>query len=355
MFPRKPDADPDDHRYAAHDFSSPDLVRDIRYFRSPDDGQTWQLENTVIHSRGCFGDPIETNDGRVIKPEDGHYRESFDLGRTWGPLLDIGMPPGTDYYDPDDQNAWPIWDETNLCQAANGALFSFVRQYSSDSQLNRVFATTRSRDGGATWGEFASTGVKGKMPDFTVLSLGRILLVVGLEGLDDGNEIWTKYETLGQRGFARLFYSDDNGATWTGDIMLPSLNSPPFSRVAGDGPLIDSLDDGMIVTIQQACDLDDTDMNTYGQSLIGNLLTAVYNTLDARILGRHGTLEPSGTNIYDSGAVVTLTATPAEAYQVKAWSGTDYDASTASINAVTMSGAATVTVEFVKIGQVPHR
>ncbi|MBN1491830.1 MAG: VCBS repeat-containing protein [Phycisphaerae bacterium] len=67
--------------------------------------------------------------------------------------------------------------------------------------------------------------------------------------------------------------------------------------------------------------------------------------LTASVVGEHGTIDPtSGT--YPAGTEVTLTATPDGGYRVKAWTGTNNDASTALTNKVTMNANRTVTVEF---------
>jgi hypothetical protein len=61
--------------------------------------------------------------------------------------------------------------------------------------------------------------------------------------------------------------------------------------------------------------------------------------------GRGGSVAPaSGT--YYAGTIVTLTATPNPGWVVKAWTGTDNDASTNLTNSVVMTGDRTVTVEF---------
>jgi hypothetical protein len=68
-------------------------------------------------------------------------------------------------------------------------------------------------------------------------------------------------------------------------------------------------------------------------------------TLTASVVGGNGSVTPaSGT--YDEGAVVSLNASPADGYQVKAWSGTDDDTSKNNTNTVTMNANRTVTVEF---------
>lgn len=57
-----------------------------------------------------------------------------------------------------------------------------------------------------------------------------------------------------------------------------------------------------------------------------------------------GTVSGGGT--YNHGQAVSLLATPAAGYRVKAWTGTDDDSSTANNNTVTMTSDKSVTVQF---------
>jgi hypothetical protein len=65
----------------------------------------------------------------------------------------------------------------------------------------------------------------------------------------------------------------------------------------------------------------------------------------AQVIGGNGTVVPTG-GLYTHGDVVNLLATPAVGYAVKAWTGTNNNASTGNSNAVTMNGPKNVTVEF---------
>ena len=67
--------------------------------------------------------------------------------------------------------------------------------------------------------------------------------------------------------------------------------------------------------------------------------------LASRVVGGEGWVGPA-RGAYRVGEVVTLTATPAEGYDVIAWYGTDDDTSTATTNTVTMDGHKSVAVEF---------
>jgi hypothetical protein len=63
--------------------------------------------------------------------------------------------------------------------------------------------------------------------------------------------------------------------------------------------------------------------------------------------GPNGTLtaNPAGPT-YSPGTVVSLTATPAALWTIQAWSGSDDDASTSTLNHVTMNSNHTVSVQF---------
>ena len=70
-------------------------------------------------------------------------------------------------------------------------------------------------------------------------------------------------------------------------------------------------------------------------------------TLNASVVNDYGTITftPS-TGSYAQGTIVSLTATPDEGYQVKAWTGTDNDTSKNNSNTVTMNANRIVSVEF---------
>ena len=67
--------------------------------------------------------------------------------------------------------------------------------------------------------------------------------------------------------------------------------------------------------------------------------------LTTSVVAGKGTLEPQ-CGAYHGDELVTLTATPAIGYQVKAWSGTDDDTVADTINTIIMTGTKTVTIEF---------
>lgn len=73
--------------------------------------------------------------------------------------------------------------------------------------------------------------------------------------------------------------------------------------------------------------------------------------LTTSVIGGNGTLAPA-SGPQNANTVVQLTATPDSGYEVKQWTGTDNDASTATVNSVTMTGAKIVTVEFQAVARV---
>ncbi len=74
--------------------------------------------------------------------------------------------------------------------------------------------------------------------------------------------------------------------------------------------------------------------------------TATY-ALNLSVINGHGTVAASpSSGPYAQGTAVSLTATPDSGYQVKAWTGTNNDASKENTNMVTMNEYHTVTVEF---------
>ncbi len=79
-------------------------------------------------------------------------------------------------------------------------------------------------------------------------------------------------------------------------------------------------------------------------------------TLTASVAGSgHGSVMATPTAAaYNQGTKVTLIAAPEEGYQVKTWTGTDDEASTANTNTVTMNANRSATVEFETIPVTPE-
>jgi len=115
-------------------------------------------------------------------------------------------------------------------------------------------------------------GVQGKMPDLMVLPSGRILLVAGAVGLQDGNEHKTQTDRF---SFCSLFISDDHGITWKRDVDFQQV-VPQDDIVPADQPGFCQLPDGKIFVALQAMDRSQAGDQWYGfhtgMSIIGNII-----------------------------------------------------------------------------------
>ena len=223
-----------------YNMKDPGYRREVRFLRSSDSGATWTIKDPQLEKPWWrFGRLLETKtdgklDGRLILPGRGWYIESRDFGKTWGSKISLGTP---------------FCQETNIVQAADGSLFSIMRQ-GGELGPRRYFGTNFSHDGGKTWSKWRWSGVQGKMPDFLVLPKGRILMAVGMEGLTDGSEAW---QLPDRHSFATLFISDDNGRSWTRDLAFAQV-VPRGGIPACDGPGMCLLDDGRILVVIQGKD-----------------------------------------------------------------------------------------------------
>lgn len=242
------------------DPNHPEYRREVRLLRSPDNGQTWHREDPKLPGpTGSFGRLLETRDGRLLRAGywvgSAWYHESRDYGKTWSPRLMLHER---------------FSSETNIVEAADGALFVIVR--GAGGPPRRTFGTSFSRDGGKTWSSPRSARVQGKMPDLLVLPCGRILMVLGAEGLTDGSQIAAKRDRY---SFCTLFVSDDHGQTWKRDLALEQVDSGG-SVVPGDGPGLVALDDGKILVVIQALDRARAGHPLFGfsagMSIIGNII-----------------------------------------------------------------------------------
>ncbi len=217
-----------------YDWKAPGYRREARLLRSKDHGQTWSIEDPKLGGPWFrFGRLLETRDGRLIMPGDAWYVESRDFGKTWGPRITVAS----------------VFNETNIVQAADGTLFSLMRQ-DGELGVRRMFGASFSRDGGKTWGQWRWAGVQGKMPDLLTLPSGRILLAVGAEGLTDGSLVMT---TKMRNSFCTLFVSDDNGQSWKRDIAFAPV-TPDNSVVPADSPVMYPLGENRILVILQGID-----------------------------------------------------------------------------------------------------
>jgi len=240
-----------------YNMNDPGYRREVRLLRSRDSGHTWTVEDPKLDKPWWrFGRLLELKDGRLIMPATAGYVESRDFGKTWGPKISLGLP-------------WA--SETNIVQAGDGRLFSFMRQRGEHRGIARHFISNESVDGGKNWGGWHWTGVQGKMPDFLVTPHGWILLAVGGEGLEDGSEIAWYPE---RRSFATLFISIDEGRSWLRDVSFAQVDKAG-SVVPADSPVMCPLKNGRVLVIIQAIDRQhrrDINGPETAKSLIGNII-----------------------------------------------------------------------------------
>jgi hypothetical protein len=265
MTPKRKDVDPKETNPAIiYDGHSPENVRDVRLFRSKDNGVTWTLQPTVFKRVQRAARLLATRNGQLVLPMYEYkpvlqpvYVVSKDLGRTWGPRQYLGVPPGV--------------SETNIIEAADGSWFTMMRGYLA-GRPRRTFSTVRSTDQGRTWGTWQWTSVQGKMPDLLVLGSGRILMAVGCEGLTDGSQV---HKQKSRTAFVTLFVSDDHGRSWKRDVALRQVASGSTVKPI-DSPVMCQLDSGRILVVAQAQDTSKRADPLFGwsagMSLIANIL-----------------------------------------------------------------------------------
>ena len=260
VVPKRPGVSTDEVRPSRiYDPRLPGYRREVRFLRSKDSGRNWSIEDPQLEKPWFrFGRLFETPDGRLIMPAEAAYFESRDHGRTWGRRISISTA---------------AFNETNVVQAANGTLFSLMRQ-DGELGLRRMFGTSFSSDGGKSWSQWRWSGVQGKMPDTLVLPSGRILLGVGAEGLVDGSLVM---KTKNRNSFCTLFLSDDHGQSWKRDMAFEPVSSTS-SVVPADSPVMWPLGNQVLVVLQgidRSRSADPLIGYRAGMSLIGNLIERV--------------------------------------------------------------------------------
>jgi len=236
IVPKRQGVSPEEKRPSViYDWKAPGYRREVRLLRSKDHGKTWNLEDPRLAGPGFrVGRLLETHDGRLIMAGDGAwYVESRDFGKTWGHRISVA----------------PSFNETNIVQAADGTLFTLMRQ-DGELGVRRMFGTSFSRDGGKTWDRWRWAGVQGKMPDLLTLRSGRILLAVGAEGLTDGSQVMT---TKARNSFSTLFISDDNGQSWKRDLPFAPVTRDS-NLVPADSPVMCPLGENKILVVIQGID-----------------------------------------------------------------------------------------------------
>jgi hypothetical protein len=259
LVPKREGVGPEEKRPTRiYDATAPGYRREVRLLRSKDSGKTWTTEDPKLEKPWSrIGRLLETRDGRLIMPGDAWYIESRDHGKTWGSKVVVGPAP---------------FNETSIVEAADGTLFSIMRQDGNMGGPRRMFGTSFSRDGGKTWGAWRWANVQGKMPDLWVLPRGRILFAVGAEGLTDGGQVMT---TPDRTSFCTLFVSDDHGQSWKRDVAFEPL-LPSSAVVPGDSPVMWLLEGGRVLVVMQGIDRakrgDPLLGYGVGMSLIANIL-----------------------------------------------------------------------------------
>jgi hypothetical protein len=194
-----------------------------------------------------FGRAVTANNGDVLVPigvrlQGGFYGtkasafvRTTDNGRTWGALEFIATGPEK-------------FSETSLGVTASGKILAIIRC----DTTRRVLWQSFSNDHGRSWSKPTITKaregtrdyVHGKMPDILCLPTGRILLAVGSVDAGDGSEIWKG--TYGS-SYSGLYVSDDDGATWRRDSLLPSAE--PDNLIPYDSPVLAIGIDGGILAL----------------------------------------------------------------------------------------------------------
>lgn len=135
--------------------------------------------------------------------------DSIDRGRTWSPKRPLTEPLRFTAT----RRVW--WNCARIRTLRDGRLAIVVDQIEGQGESAITATQTNwlffSRDDGATWDGPHATPVVGIVPDrLCELRSGRWLLAA--HRIDPGSEpnTWTQ----------RLWYSDDQGATWSGPVMI---------------------------------------------------------------------------------------------------------------------------------------
>jgi Neuraminidase (sialidase) len=181
----------------------------VKLAQSRDQGKTWSkpidLDIRSPYAFACSSPVRQLSDGSLIMSlyhEDGSKNlafgataKSYDDGKTWKDLALIGEKSGV-YLDA----------ETDVLPLKDGRLLSALRS----SKLNMYYSL--SDDGGKTWGEVRSFGFQGHCPYFLRHRSGVILLAHRVPATS-------------------LHWSNDEGMTWQGPVLIDSLGGAYPSMV----------------------------------------------------------------------------------------------------------------------------
>jgi hypothetical protein len=181
--------------------------------RSTDGGNTWSppVDSLVNSPHG----PTQLADGRLLyvgktlwrSPERIGACESTDDGRTWRWLAEIPARAGDDVDE---------YHELHAVEAADGRVVATIRNHNPANRDETL--QTESSDGGRTWSEPRSSGVRGYPAHLLRLRDDRLLMSVGHRRAPLGNQ---------------AAISQDHGRTWSvptavssdgagGDLGYPS-------------------------------------------------------------------------------------------------------------------------------------
>jgi len=199
--------------------------------RSGNDGYTWECPRHIPEPEdwpdvACHGAVLELPDGDLLLPVTARRGEgqaalgvalrSADCGYTWGdPVVITGEPVPTD----------TDFHETRLLMCPSGGILAMHRTPSGNYWRNT------SADGGGSWSPSEETPIwcgASSPADLRVLADGRVLLTRGY-----------RREPFG----VRAYVSEDEGATWSPEIVLrddgpdPDVGYPGTAQLA-EGSLL---------------------------------------------------------------------------------------------------------------------
>jgi len=260
------------------------------------------------------------------------------------------------------QNVTVTWSSSDLPSDSLAAVL--IRKGANASGAGRIFAGPVSA-GQAT---FAVPNWLGDGSGYTV-ELWAVAKDTGARIASDQSDSTITIAGSGALTSISLI-KPDAATSWlagtTQNVTWSSTNPPAGSSVIGivfdgNGTMVQRLNQALItsgslewqIKSDIAAGTDYMILLFKGQSQADPSLvpidTAVFEIyryiLSASVASGQGTLLPASGS-YASGEKVTLEATPATGYRVKAWHGTDDDTSVGYTNTVTMNSDKTVTVEF---------
>ena len=274
-----------------YDLNGPKDV-EMYVVRSLDHGTSWgaptQLASGLDWSY-AMGKPLTVPDGSVLVP-------------LWGPEPN-GLASSASYLirTTDNAQTWSDpellaggvvdFNEVSLGVAGTGDLIAIFRDGAYGPR--RQFRQSVSTDNGYHWSTPELIDLFGKMPDILRTSTGELLMAVGSIDLMDGG---LAFSAPPNSSFAGLFISDDDGATWTRDVMLTTSD---LSRlIPFDAPVLMELANGHILAIALSVDTE------YQNDPLLGWTRGMHYTIHE--LAPVGVPEPPAAGILCGGMVVVL-------------------------------------------------